>query len=206
MRRRLLTILGVLSLALCVATVAVWIRSYFAQERVRWYSDWAVSIDGARRSASGISINNNWGALRLVFLSREAPVDSGFTLDGTDEPPGVLYASDEPVRGYPSSPTRWQRLRFDWMLSRQHGEVEDLDVHLAFPHWLVLALLMFINLPLIRSAMRRRRAERRRAGLCAVCGYNVRATPGRCPECGTLTRKQPKGTSRISSTPCDGGS
>ena len=37
---------------------------------------------------------------------------------------------------------------------------------------------------LVDTARERRR--RRQQGLCVSCGYDLRATPGRCPECGAV--------------------
>ena len=53
----------------------------------------------------------------------------------------------------------------------------------AIPQAAVVALLSVLPaLWALRSIRRRRRVS---AGSCAVCGYDLRATPQRCPECGT---------------------
>jgi hypothetical protein len=56
----------------------------------------------------------------------------------------------------------------------------------SMPLW--LAALIFGVLPAIHLVRwyRRRRARRADRSVCQACGYDLRATPERCPECGTV--------------------
>lgn len=75
-------------------------------------------------------------------------------------------------------------LRFDH-LRRPGPPMDDLGFiwDAVFPYWLVVVLLCVQpSWVLMRYARRRHRI---RSSLCAVCGYDLRATPIRCPECGT---------------------
>jgi hypothetical protein len=51
------------------------------------------------------------------------------------------------------------------------------------PYWFVVPPLMVA--PLIFAERRLRRMRKRAGGFCVVCGDDLRATPRRCPECGT---------------------
>jgi len=53
-------------------------------------------------------------------------------------------------------------------------------------HYAPLWWATFPALPLAAAAYARHRRRRRSPGVCAGCGYDLRATPERCPECGTV--------------------
>jgi hypothetical protein len=69
----------------------------------------------------------------------------------------------------------------DWMLGTGLFRI-DID------RWRVI--IVFATLPALRCA-KRYGVRPRPAGYCAACGYDLRATPHRCPECGTVPASPP---------------
>ena len=58
----------------------------------------------------------------------------------------------------------------------------------AFLPWFLALLVPGMIVWWTVQYYRNKRTERRLAGLCPACGYHLRATPERCPECGSVTR------------------
>jgi len=52
------------------------------------------------------------------------------------------------------------------------------------PYW--FACIVGLVAPVLWTVRRRRRMVKFRSD-CPICGYDLRATPDRCPECGTVT-------------------
>jgi hypothetical protein len=58
------------------------------------------------------------------------------------------------------------------------------EYHFYYPLWLLTLASLLLATGLIVSHIRRVRHYK--PGCCDVCGYDLRASPGRCPECGTV--------------------
>ena len=61
---------------------------------------------------------------------------------------------------------------------------------LVIPHWFVFLLILFPAIRLIPRFVRKARWQAR--GYCMKCGYDLRASPGKCPECGTDKPRKPQ--------------
>lgn len=178
MRRRLFTILSALSLILCLATATIWVRSYWQAQGV------------LLRSQSG---TNRWHVLlgciegTVIFGAQTVklpPQPGAGSSERTWEWKwGVRMSSNI---HFPKG-SWWHRRGFLWestsgtFLTSSAGWLETWT--LFVPGWLVT--LLAATLPALWLRQPRRRRFREQHGLCLTCGYDLRATLDRCPECGT---------------------
>jgi hypothetical protein len=76
--------------------------------------------------------------------------------------------------------TVWHVPGFFYLYRKQR---QGRNFYFVFRGWLLL--FVFCALPLIWAAWFRRPAIRSEYPICANCGYDLRASKDRCPECGT---------------------
>lgn len=167
-RRIAFNVLAALSAMLCVATVVLWVRSYSNTQYIGW-----------------ASANQFCGVLSMGGLVRLEHASYG------DGPMGWSYVHYPTPRGGLWDETRARdrgggALRaagFAWAAIDYNNDGKRMRRAVYLPHWAVAVL--FLALPLLRIPIRR---SRRPAGSCVTCGYDLRATPDRCPECGTKVK------------------
>jgi hypothetical protein len=180
MFRRLYTLLSALSLLLCVATCVMWVRSYAVGDLVEYSRD----RDGYRRQGFHIASNASWidlGCGSTIRQRRGAPATG---LNWWRSKPKSYSAEEIDYTFAVQRPQiRLPGLRLRWMHRNLRGGETIWNVRLAIRFW-ILFLLSAI-LPCFRLLAHRRGEERLGASFCRSCGYDLRATPGRCPECGT---------------------
>jgi|ERR1700722_17680773 len=175
--RRLINGLAMMSLLVCIATAALWARSYWTAEMFR--------VGVSRQSGSTLIF---W---RMKFLTGRGGIQcwsgKGSASPGNPTMSGNLRHFDMPMR-YPydaySNPPPAAFAGFQ--LFRQSTMAESY-IGATLPMWFPVALSL--SLPLIVARHRRREWLRGRVGVCQHCGYDLRATPNRCPECGNILVK-----------------
>ena len=128
------------------------------------------------------------GVVRMnVPVTSQSMAVSGMTIAAADalviQPGGGLTASGNVAiigGGVPAATLTAQNVVF----SPNFASTWQLAV--VVPYWSVVALASLLPvycLTKVPGALRRRRRVRR--GLCVHCGYDLRASSDRCPECGT---------------------
>jgi len=206
--RRLFTLLSALSLLLCAAVAVLWVRSYqrfdlidhATVEPQRYQVDvgfGAFTLQRVRRvglgSARGrvcFSRYSEYGDSRRIRT--EWPGGGWSYSTERLDPDQIVAPGPDVAVGVEWDVLGFGRRHYTWTsaFGTSTGFTYTLD-ETSLPHWL---LCLFTALPpaiaCARFARGRRRRRRSRRGLCRACGYDLRATPGRCPECGTAAAAQ----------------
>jgi hypothetical protein len=177
-KRRLLNYLTALSLVLCVAVIGLWVHSRSTATRLARLHG---HVDRSLTSDSG----------RIVLIT-------GWSADDVPSPLWRLHTARPGYWGGSHLRAEAGLLGFGWadaVYSDSRGTVRQHQYWL--PYWSLACVTA--AMPLARATRRlaaaarsrlTRRRERRR-GLCRTCAYDLRATPDRCPECGTIASTQP---------------
>jgi len=173
MKWRLMSFLAAISVLVSACAVALWVRSC-------WVGDWLSIPSHAHYGGIGVSR----GSVLLRVLS-DPP-------GGFDHETGSARWLEEELavmQGRPSV-VYWEFLGFGFCQGHvvyYSGSAFTVGVTVVwFPLWAVIAIALPWQVVWLRCAYVRRVLRlRRRQGLCETCGYDLRASPGVCPECGS---------------------
>jgi hypothetical protein len=186
--RHLFTILSAASMLLCVAVCVLWVRSYFTGDRLIYLRVWHA---GATPCSDMHELLLGRGIVCYNFLFQDdfdirrgvmgawGPAFRYKALE-PQEPDPQFSDDDDPRFGF-----RFQHFINPQTFSRPNPRPLSEGYLVILPMWLFVVL--FGALPAVRCVRQLRQRRRRLAGRCTRCGYDLRASPERCPECGNST-------------------
>ena len=165
MRRRAWDLAAAVSLLLFLATAVMWVSSYW------WYDELGVMagrqlfcFNSAAGETSWIWDTDYLGDARRY--ARRRPLKDSMYAEG------MGHYFEHRFAGFAA------RYRFDSAGTGARGTMFRV---LVVPYWFLL--LAAAAAPAWWLAITRRRRRRVAGGLCTGCGYDLRASTGRCPEC-----------------------
>ena len=190
MRSILRKILWVMYSLLFLGLVAEYARSFWFHDRFNYHPR-------ASRLANLSSINVNMGS-GILILDRQKATSTEYPLvPHTPVPSHWEFGSRRIDRDQPAN---WgyfnesQGIRLLWTFGVEKKDrfydfgfgnsMTYYERGVCFPCWVLLVPMGLVLGIRIKGVVERRR--RLRDGLCMQCGYDLRATSDRCPECGAM--------------------
>jgi hypothetical protein len=192
--RRLFGIVTIASSVLWVAVVASWVAGHDCMDE--WAAVYVRAVPSFSVIESAVSITSCQGELRLEWSRTETGVLPGtrrppFATPGGGLPPGHFHwVHNLHLQGI--APVWWSNTFWIEPPAPHAGlAYRDRRAAIRFPYW--VAAIATATIPLAWTASRLR--PHRPPGRCRRCGYDLRASPQRCPECGAVAiSKQPTGS------------
>ncbi|MDB5328931.1 MAG: hypothetical protein JWP03_82 [Phycisphaerales bacterium] len=195
MLRRAFSILSALSLLLCIATCVLWAWSDVRRETAIFSIGRILISEEVSHGGFHLEVGLGFPERQpLCWISGRGTTSAEFEFAGW--PPLGFdavaqwhlfdvygnYGEEYPLLDNRGRVVRWPNPNFPGPMLR-HGKPFYFCSIGNAPLWLLV--LLFGVMPSART-LRRWPRRRRRIGDCAKCGYDLRATPDRCPECGTV--------------------
>jgi hypothetical protein len=185
--RIIVNALTVLSLLLCAATCVLWVRSYSGTDylsRSQLLSSNPAEVTTRRHGVAWTHGEVRVSAGTSTYLPAGPPDPAAYWGWGRLGP-GHMGWDATPVA------SDWDRIGFHrYQTGWSASFADDQEGGVAVPAWLPVLALALPSLAWgVRRVRRRRRLD---TGLCPACGYDLRATPDRCPECGCVPPKKPE--------------
>jgi hypothetical protein len=188
MRRALLNFASVGLVLACVGIGVLWLRSYRTQDEIRHSSITDTGAEPTPLHCRRLVVWSAWGGIVVIAERQERGRGDAMKPD-----PGWQYRRQNP-RPYPDirrNPfTVFDRWGIQLFNRAQRIAFADPQLMVRIPYWLMMLLLLPLPLlVLVRAWRARSRASR---SFCSACGYDLRATPERCPECGAVSKPAPR--------------
>jgi hypothetical protein len=174
--RRLFTIVSILSLLLCLATLALWFISYHRfDERGTGNDQFWVTVSNGRAQVELAVMIGDDGIFQTCSGYSPGPFKDSTWLEDFVQRRAETLGGRASIHSF---------LGFGLHSLRVEDKQRDLSVtrFVVVPHWFLALVFAILPALHVRSILRSRRYG---PGLCPACGYDLRATPDRCSECGT---------------------